>query len=114
MKNVSNFKEKKKKSLFLFIMIEIQSKKTIKKSVLLNGKGLHSGENTGIILTPASVNTGIIFEDISSGNIIKGSIENTAESNFYSTNLIKNGILLKVVETSFMCFTNLRDYQCVY
>lgn len=95
--NTFNVDKKKEISIPLYYNKNTKQK-TIQKNVLLKGKGLHSGENTGIILTAAPVSSGIIFEDISSGNNIQACITNVAKSNFYSTNLIKNGMPIKVVE----------------
>lgn len=95
--NIADFKEKKVNATPFYYTKQVKQR-TIKKNVLLKGKGLHSGENTGIILSSAPSNTGILFEDISSNSVIKACLSNVADSNFYSTNLIKNGIFLKVVE----------------
>ena len=39
--------------------------RTLKKSVVLSGQGLHSGVKTGLILHPLPVNSGILFTGIS-------------------------------------------------
>ncbi|MBI4388596.1 MAG: UDP-3-O-acyl-N-acetylglucosamine deacetylase, partial [Nitrospinae bacterium] len=44
--------------------------RTLKRSVVLCGSGLHSGIKTGLILQPLPPGSGIIFGDISSGNTI--------------------------------------------
>jgi len=41
--------------------------RTLAKSGVLKGKGLHTGENTGIILSPLPPGSGILFEDMPSG-----------------------------------------------
>ena len=71
--------------------------KTIKKSTVIKGKGLHSGTNTGIILSPSPVDSGILFEDIATGNIILTQLENV-NSTSYSTNLKSGDFSLSVVE----------------
>ena len=71
--------------------------RTITKSNVLKGKGLHSGSHTGIILSPSTVDSGILFEDISSGEIIPLQIDNV-DSTSYSTNLKVNDFSLSVVE----------------
>ncbi len=38
--------------------------RTLKNNVVLNGKGLLTGRNTGIILSPLDVNSGIIFQTL--------------------------------------------------
>ncbi|MFH1612891.1 MAG: UDP-3-O-acyl-N-acetylglucosamine deacetylase [bacterium] len=56
--------------------------KTIKKSIFLEGKGLHTGKESSITLKPASLNTGIIFKrkDISNDAYLKANIENVIDS----------------------------------
>ena len=49
------------------------SQKTLKKNVVLNGKGLMSGRNTGVILSPLPENSGIIFRTLD-GISIQGNI----------------------------------------
>lgn len=71
--------------------------KTIKKSTVVKGKGLHSGTNTGIILSPAPVDSGVLFEDISSGTVLSAQLENVISTS-YSTNLKFNDFSLSVVE----------------
>src|SRR6516165_455135 len=39
--------------------------RTLAHSVVVNGHGLHSGARTGLILHPAPVRTGVVFESIS-------------------------------------------------
>ncbi len=56
--------------------------RTLKKNVVLNGTGLLSGRNTGVILSPLDVNAGIIFQSLD-GQTIPGYI--TALENFSKT-----------------------------
>ncbi|MDG2287790.1 MAG: UDP-3-O-acyl-N-acetylglucosamine deacetylase, partial [Candidatus Marinimicrobia bacterium] len=44
--------------------------KTLKRSVVLYGSGLHKGLKTGLILQPLPPESGIIFSHISSGQTI--------------------------------------------
>ena len=71
------------------------SQRTIKKTVRMEGVGLHSGENTSAILHPAPVNTGIVF--ISGGVHIKASHENVGDTT-YATSLQKDGRKVRTVE----------------
>ena len=80
-----------------FLRTTDYSQKTIKRSVLAKGIGIHSGYNTGIILSPMPKNSGVIFEDISSGESFRAHLENVFSTN-YSTNLKKNDFEIKVVE----------------
>ncbi len=47
--------------------------RTLRRNVLLNGIGLLSGRNTGVILSPLGTNEGIIFQTLD-GNTIRGHI----------------------------------------
>ncbi|BBM88387.1 UDP-3-O-acyl-N-acetylglucosamine deacetylase [Spirochaetota bacterium] len=44
--------------------------RTIKKNIVLNGIGLHSGDQTGLILSSLPVGSGIIFEDIATAHTV--------------------------------------------
>ncbi|MFW2331984.1 MAG: UDP-3-O-acyl-N-acetylglucosamine deacetylase [Nitrospinota bacterium] len=71
--------------------------KTLKRSIVLCGQGLHSGINTGLILSPQPPNSGILFTDISTGVKIAASIENV-ESTQYATTLASGSVKVKTVE----------------
>jgi len=71
--------------------------RTLKRSVVLCGSGLHSGIKTGLILRPMPPNSGIIFGDISSGQTIPARLENV-ESTDYSTCLKKGRASVATIE----------------
>lgn len=75
-----------------------KKQRTLNDSIVLTGKGIHKGSNTGVILIPAPPDTGIIFEDISTQQGLEANLLNLAESNFYATTLKKNNFTLTVVE----------------
>ena len=77
---------------------ESKKQKTIEKSVVLKGKGLHTGVSTGIILSAMPPNSGIVIEDIPSGISFNASISYVNKENFYSTDLNANDVNLKVIE----------------
>lgn len=61
--------------------------RTLKRNLVLNGIGLLSGRNTGIILSPLGINEGIVFQTLD-GQIIRGhitSLENYAQSGLSKT-----------------------------
>ncbi len=64
--------------------------KTIAKNAVITGKGIHKGNNTGVILIPLPINSGIIFEEISSGKSLKASFENVISTNQATTLKNKN------------------------
>jgi UDP-3-O-acyl N-acetylglucosamine deacetylase len=71
--------------------------RTLKRSVVLCGSGLHSGINTGLILQPLPPGSGIIFGDISSGKTIPAQLENV-QSTDYSTCLKKGLASVATIE----------------
>ena len=71
--------------------------RTLKRSVVLCGSGLHSGINTGLILQPLPPGSGIIFGDISTGKTIPAQLENV-QSTDYSTCLKKGLASVATIE----------------
>ena len=60
--------------------------KTLKKSVVLSGQGLHSGMKAGLILSPLPPNSGIVFGNITTSENIPAHID-YVESTEYATTL---------------------------
>ncbi len=56
--------------------------RTLKRSMVLSGRGLHSGDKAGLILTPMPPNTGIIFGNISTGETIPARIEYVVSTDY--------------------------------
>ena len=71
--------------------------RTIARSVVVNGQGLHSGVRTGLILQPLPPGSGIVFGNISNAATIPARIE-YVDSTGYATTLYHNGIVAKTVE----------------
>lgn len=71
--------------------------RTLKRSVVLCGSGLHSGIKTGLILQPLPPGSGIIFGDISTGKTIPARLENV-QSTDYSTCLKKGLVSVATIE----------------
>ena len=74
-----------------------KNQRTLQRSVVLCGQGLHSGIKTGLILSPLPPNSGIVFEDISTGETVNAHIDNV-ESTEYATTLKKNYTYIKTIE----------------
>ena len=57
--------------------------RTILKSVIIKGVGLHSGEKVEMKISPAKENSGIYFirTDLDKKVIVEASIKNTSKSN---------------------------------
>lgn len=71
--------------------------KTVGKSVVLCGLGLHSGIKSGVILAPLPANSGIIFGDISTGRQVRAVIDHV-ESTEYATTLKDGATSVRTIE----------------
>jgi UDP-3-O-acyl N-acetylglucosamine deacetylase len=71
--------------------------RTIAKSVVVNGQGLHSGVRTGLILQPMPAGSGIVFESIASGETVPALVD-YVDSTGYATTLVRGGMVAKTVE----------------
>lgn len=74
-----------------------KNQRTLQRSVVLCGQGLHSGIKTGLILSPLQPNSGIIFEDISTGESVNAHIDYVTSTE-YATTLKKNYTTIKTIE----------------
>lgn len=71
--------------------------KTLKRSAVLTGLGIHSGIKTGLILSPLPPNSGIIFSDISTGRQVRALLD-FVESTDYSTTLRMGITCIRTIE----------------
>ena len=71
--------------------------RTLKRSVVLYGSGLHKGLKTGLILQPLPPESGIIFSHISSEQTMPARLENIISTN-YSTTLHKGRASVATIE----------------
>src|SRR5437016_5568236 len=71
--------------------------RTIGRSVLVNGQGLHSGARTGLILQPLPPGSGIVFGSILSGESVPALVDHV-DSTGYATTLVRGGMVAKTVE----------------
>jgi len=76
---------------------EIIFQKTIKKSMVLSGRGLHSGDKTGLILNPLPPGSGIVFGNISNSETIPAHID-FVNSTDYATSLENTNSAAKTIE----------------
>ncbi len=75
----------------------VLKQKTLKKSVVVAGQGLHSGLKTGIILHPLPANSGILFSGISGDTSVPAHLD-YVYSTGYATSLQGKGIVVGTVE----------------
>jgi UDP-3-O-[3-hydroxymyristoyl] N-acetylglucosamine deacetylase len=71
--------------------------RTIKKSVVLYGTGLHSGMKTGLLFQPLPPNSGILFGSVSSDEVVPAHLDFVQTTEF-ATSLKKGGAIAKTVE----------------
>jgi len=71
--------------------------KTLKRSVVLSGQGLHSGMKAGLILSPLPPNSGIVFGNITTSETIPAHID-YVESTEYATSLRRGKSSAKTIE----------------
>jgi UDP-3-O-acyl N-acetylglucosamine deacetylase len=71
--------------------------KTLKKSVVISGQGLHSGNKTGLVLHPLPINSGILFTSISADVTIPAHLDYVSSTG-YATSLRSKGFAVGTVE----------------
>jgi len=81
----------KKKGTTLFLQ------RTLKRSMVLYGTGLHSGMKTGLLLQPLPPNNGILFGNISSDEVVPAHIDYVETAEF-ATSLKRGRAIAKTIE----------------
>jgi UDP-3-O-[3-hydroxymyristoyl] N-acetylglucosamine deacetylase len=71
--------------------------RTIARSLVLGGQGLHSGLKTGVILHPAPTGSGVTFSSLATQSAISARLENVSETG-YNTTLSGRGHSVRTVE----------------
>ncbi len=71
--------------------------KTLKKSVVFSGQGLHSGIKTGAVLHPLPPNSGVLFSGISADATVPAHLDYVGSTG-YATSLRGKGIVVGTVE----------------
>ena len=76
------------------------NQKTINQIIYLNGVGLHTGEQSNLVIKPAEPNTGIIFKrtDLKQNNIIIPNIFNVTSALFCTTISNESGVSVSTIE----------------
>jgi UDP-3-O-[3-hydroxymyristoyl] N-acetylglucosamine deacetylase len=71
--------------------------RTIGRSIVMGGQGLHSGLKTGVILHPAPAGFGIVFSSLADETAIAVRFENVSDTG-YNTTLTSGGRSVRTVE----------------
>lgn len=73
------------------------SERTIGRSVVASGHGLHTGVKTGLVLQPLPPGSGIVFTNLSTDETVPAHVQ-WVDSTGYATTLHRNGVTAKTVE----------------
>lgn len=71
--------------------------RTVARSIVMGGQGLHTGLRTGVILHPAPVNSGIVFTSLTDETMIPARMENVTDTG-YNTTLAAGGKSVRTIE----------------
>ena len=71
--------------------------RTISKSIVMGGQGLHSGGKTGLILSPLPPNSGIVFTGLSSEEMVPAHLD-YVHSTDYATTLKRGHTSIMTIE----------------
>ncbi len=71
--------------------------RTVARSIVMGGQGLHTGLKTGVILHPAPVGFGIVFSSLADETAIPVRLENVSDTG-YNTTLSSGGRSVRTVE----------------
>ena len=76
------------------------NQKTINENISFNGVGLHTGEQSNLVIKPAEPNTGIIFKrtDIKEDNIVIPNLFNVSSAIFCTTISNESGASVSTIE----------------
>jgi len=77
--------------------ISLSLQRTLKRSMVLYGTGLHSGMKTGLLLQPLPPNSGLLFGNISSDEVVPAHLDYVQTTEF-ATSLKKGRAVAKTVE----------------
>ena len=80
--------------------MSVLNQKTIKKSIHIEGVGLHSGKNVKLDIHPSSPNSGIIFKrvDVQRNNIVLPNVFNVSNASFCTTVTNESGLSVSTIE----------------
>jgi UDP-3-O-[3-hydroxymyristoyl] N-acetylglucosamine deacetylase len=73
------------------------AQRTVGRSIVMGGQGLHTGLKTGVILHPAPAGSGIVFSSLSDETPIPVRLENVSDTG-YNTTLTSTGRSVRTVE----------------
>lgn len=74
-----------------------RTEKTVRKSVVASGRGLHSGIKSGVILHPLPPGSGVVFANVSSAATVPAHLD-YVDSTGYATTLHREGITVQTIE----------------
>ncbi len=80
--------------------MSVLNQKTIKKPILFDGIGLHTGKKVNMKIYPAEPNTGILFKrtDLKNNNLVTPGIFNVTNTNLCTTISNESGVKVSTIE----------------
>tara|TARA_B100001057_G_scaffold121630_1_gene120433 strand:- start:1453 stop:2373 length:921 start_codon:yes stop_codon:yes gene_type:complete len=80
--------------------MSVLNQRTIKKSIHIEGIGLHSGKNVTLDIHPANPNSGIVFKrvDVKNNNTIFPNVFNVSNASFCTTITNDSGLSVSTIE----------------
>lgn len=73
------------------------SQRTVARSIVMGGQGLHTGLKTGVILHPAPAGFGIVFTSLADETAIPARLENVTDTG-YNTTVTSSGRSVRTIE----------------
>jgi UDP-3-O-[3-hydroxymyristoyl] N-acetylglucosamine deacetylase len=73
------------------------TQRTVARSIVIGGQGLHTGLKTGVILYPAEPGNGIVFTSLSGDVTIPARLENVTDTG-YNTTLSRGDFVVRTIE----------------
>ena len=80
--------------------MSVLNQKTLKKTIVFDGVGLHSGKEVHLEIKPAKPNTGIVFKrtDIKNNNLIIPGVFNVSNAAYCTTISNVSGVIVSTIE----------------
>ena len=80
--------------------MSVLNQKTLNKTIVFDGVGLHSGKKVHLEIKPAKPNTGIVFKriDITNNNLVIPGVFNVSSAAYCTTISNDSGVIVSTIE----------------
>ncbi len=91
------------------VMNDNCNQQTLKRKVHFSGVGVHNGRAVSMVIEPAQIDTGIVFQriDLNENNTIKAIINNVVDSSLCTKIKNNNGVYVSTIEHLMAAFSAL-------